>query len=385
MLARSRSRQGFALAIALAAIVIIGAIITGMFFASTQEYRMSRNSALQARALTSAEYGMHLVMTQGTLPGHWDPAWNTSANGLVATLGYNSNDGGFDTVRVTKTGDGMFLVTSTGRVGPASGAQARHRLGATVTLAIPQLNMLGALTTKGQVKIGGSSFLNGQDSTVASWNCPPPAGDLPGLALPDASKITTAGCSGLSCISGSPKVAQSPAAADDSTYFSFGPGLDWSTLTGMATKTYSSSASINGLGPSVSGGACYTADPDNWGDPMHTNPATAACQTYFPIIYAKGDLKITGGVGQGILLVEGDLSVQGGAEFFGPVVVRGSLQTAGTGGHFHGGVMAANVDLEQSSLLGDAEIQYSSCALTRALAGSATPMFVARRPWTELY
>ena len=97
------------------------------------------------------------------------------------------------------------------------------------------------------------------------------------------------------------------------------------------------------------------------------------------------DLKITGGVGQGIMLVEGDLSVQGGAQFFGPVIVKGSLKTAGTGGHFNGGVMAANVDLEQSTLLGNAVINYSSCALNRALAGTATPIFVARRSWTELY
>ncbi len=380
MLARFRTRPGFALAIALAAIVIIGAIITGMFFASTQEYRMSRNTALQARALTTSEFGMNSILTVG--PPNWDPAWNTAANGLVGTVAYSSNDGGFDTVRVTKTADALFLLTSTGRVGPASGAQSRHRVGAIVTLAIPQLKMLGALTTQGQVKVGGSSFLDGNDNPVANWDCPPVGSAVPGLAMPDTTKLATAGCGGLSCIAGSPKVVQDPAAAKDSTYFSFGPNLDWTTLTGMATKTYSSGATINGLAPSVSGSVCNTADQSNWGDPLHI---TTLCQSYFPIIYATGDLKITGGEGQGILLVDGDLSVEGGAEFFGPVIVRGSLKTAGTGGHFNGGVMAANVDLEQSTLLGNAVVNFSSCALAKALAGTATPTFVARRSWTELY
>ena len=380
MHARFRTRPGFALAIALAAIVIIGAIITGMFFASTQEYRMSRNTALQARALTTTEFGMNSILTVG--PGNWDPAWNTAANGLVATNFYSTNDGGIDTVRVTKTADAMFLLTSTGRVGPASGAQSRHRLGALVTLAIPQLNMLGALTTQGQVKVGGSSFLDGNDTAIPNWGCPPATTGVPGLAMPDTTKLTTAGCGGLSCIAGSPKVVQDTAAASASTYFSFGPGLDWDALTGMASKTYSPGANVNGLGPSESGGVCNTADQDNWGDPLHS---TTACQSYFPIIYARGDLKITGGEGQGILLVEGDLSVQGGAEFYGPVIVKGSLKTAGTGGHFNGGVMAANVDLEQSTLLGDAVVNFSSCALTKALAGAATPTFVARRSWSELY
>src|SRR5206468_12852908 len=142
-----RSRPCAALASALEAIVIIGAVVTGMFFASTQEYRMSRNSALQARALTTAEYGMNFVLTRGSVAqGHWDPAWNTAGPGLRATIGFNPGDGGTDTVRVTKVGDGLFQLTSTGRVGPATGAQARHRVGGLVTLSVPQLNMLGALT-----------------------------------------------------------------------------------------------------------------------------------------------------------------------------------------------------------------------------------------------
>ena len=59
-----------------------------MFFASTQEYRMSRNSAMQARALTTAEYGMNSILTAGV--GNWNP-WNTATNGLVATKGYAPN------------------------------------------------------------------------------------------------------------------------------------------------------------------------------------------------------------------------------------------------------------------------------------------------------
>src|SRR6185312_4835904 len=115
--------------------------------------------------------------------------------------------------RVTKTGDAMFLLTSTGRVGPASGAQSRHRVGAIVPLLIPQLKMIGALTTQGQGKGGGSSFLDGNDDSVPNWGCPPLTGGLPGLAMPDTTKLTTAGCGGLSCIAGTPKIAQDTAAA----------------------------------------------------------------------------------------------------------------------------------------------------------------------------
>jgi hypothetical protein len=381
MRTRLRSRPGFALAIALAAIVIIGAIITGMFFASTQDYRISRNSAMQARALTAAEYGLNRVTTSG----QWNPVWNTDTNGLIATQSLLPGDGAFDTVRVTKLNSGMFMLTSTGRVGPATGAQARHRVGALVTLLIPQLNMLGALTTRGSAKIGGSSYLDGNDTTYTNWNCPPPGAGVAGLSMPDTTKITTAGCGGLSCVAGSPKVSQDSMAGKDSTYFNFGPGLGWSDLVGMANKTFPSGTTINGIGPTATGGVCSTGDASNWGDPLHTDPLVASCQGYFPIVYAQGNLHLTGGEGQGILLVEGDLTVTGGVEFYGPVIVKGSLSTSGTGGHFNGGVMAANVDLEQTTLLGNAVIHYSSCAINKALAGVATPIFANSRSWTELY
>lgn len=343
---------------------------------------MSRNAALQARALTAAEYGLNDVMTVG----NWQSGWNTATtNGLLATLSYPPGDGAFDTVRVTKLNDAMFLVTSTGRVGSATGAQARHRVGAMVTLAVPQLNMLGALTTRGSAKIGGSSYLDGNDTTYAGWNCPPAGTGVAGLTMPDTSQISTSGCSNLSCIAGSPKVSANPAAGNDSTYFNFGPGLGWSDLVAMASKTYASGTNLNGMIASVTGGVCNTGSSTNWGDPLHTDPTLAPCQSYFPIIYAQGNLKLTGGEGQGILLVEGDLTVTGGMEFYGPVIVKGSLSTTGTGGHFNGGVMAANVDLEQNVLLGDAVIHFSSCAVNKALKGVATPMFMPGRSWTELY
>src|SRR6185437_13068901 len=296
MRSRLRSRPGFALAIALAAIVIIGAIITGMFFASTQEYRISRNSAMQARALTAAEYGLNRVTTYG----QWNPVWNTDTNGLIATQSFLPGDGAFDTVRVTKLNSGMFMLTSTGRVGPASGAQARHRVGGLVTLLIPQINMLGALTTRGSAKIGGSSYLDGNDTTYAGWNCPPPGAGVAGLSMPDTTKITTSGCTGLSCVAGAPKVSQDSMAGKDSTYFNFGPQLSWTDLVGMANKTFPASTTLNGLGPTIAGGSCDTGNQNNWGDPLHTDPTVSSCQSYFPIIYAQGNLHLSGGVGQGI-------------------------------------------------------------------------------------
>ena len=109
---------------------------------------------------------------------------------------------------------------------------------------------------------------------------------------------------------------------------------------------------------------------------------------YIPVIYSPGDLKIAASdPGQGILLVEGNLEVSGGHEFYGPVIVRGTLTTTGTGGHFVGGVIAANVSLDASTVLGDALVQYSACTVTRAVLNN-TSLTRARplenRGWVDL-
>src|SRR4029450_4690983 len=58
MSSSSKRREGFALAVAMVAIVVIGALIGGAFFTSTQEYRIGRNSLRDQRAFSAAETGV---------------------------------------------------------------------------------------------------------------------------------------------------------------------------------------------------------------------------------------------------------------------------------------------------------------------------------------
>ena len=114
----------------------------------------------------------------------------------------------------------------------------------------------------------------------------------------------------------------------------------------------------------------------------------APCGNYFPIIHITGDATLNGVQGQGILLVDGDLEVQGSYEFYGITIVQGRLKTAGGGSteaHFWGGVMAANVDLELNSLSGNATLNYSKCAIVQALqmTGSTAPL--RSRGWVQLF
>ncbi len=382
----SQRRPGVALALAIGAIVVIGALVAGVFFASTQEYRIGRNSLLETRALTAAEYGMYAMVTsQGSIADSgWNIGWNgVLGNGQMVTRQYTPGGSAVDTVRLTRLNTKDFFLVSEGvaQLPGNTDAQARRRIGALVTLNTPQFNFLGALTSRGATKIGGSSYIDGDEHTYAGWGCPAAGAGLPGLTVEDASQVSTSGCNSLSCLNGSPKIKEDARAGNLDTYTKFGD-MDWAALTAAATKIIPAGGSPGSVSPVLNAdGTCNTSVLGNWGDPTRVG----ACGNYFPIIYAQGNLSLSGGVGQGILLVEGDLAVQGGAEFFGPVIVHGTLKTTGTGGHFNGGVMAANVDLAQNTVLGNAVISYSSCVLNTAMTAAATPTLAGSRAWVELF
>ena len=376
-------REGFALAVAIFAIVVIGGIVAGAFFASNQDYKIGRNTLLQERALAASEYGLNQTIAQ------WDVATNTSV-GVGATMApkvfsLTAQSGGTAdqaTVRVTRLNDLTFWVVSEGQVGSGVVSGARRRTGSILKLYVPQIDILGALTVRGALKIGGSSMIDGDDHPPAGWTCGSNQPTKPGIAASDATQITTSGCTSLSCVDGNPKVTTDPMAAKDETYFEYG-GVSWNDLVASATIRISGSPRPR---PSYNAdGSCNKGDTENWGD-VNRNPLLPGkCEGYFPIIYSPGDIDFQGGTGQGILLVEGDLRVQGGFEFYGPVIVKGKLVTAGTGGHFNGGVLASNVELDQNSVLGDAVINYSSCAVAAAVMGSTLPTPAIQRAWADMF
>ena len=380
---RLTTRKGFALPIALGSMVVIGMILAGVFFAATQENRAGRNTLNQERAFRAAEFGLNYGY------GRWNNGTMSAlANGGVATIVYDSSAKGWtSSLSVTRLNDNTYWLVSTGNAGSGS-TLARHRTGVVLRVGYPNINFLAALTVKGGIKLGGSSYTTGQDTPPAGWNCPPPGTTRPGIATDDSSNIDLTGCTNLTCVDGSPKVLESPAVSDTNTFFTYGSDANWATLTSAATWVFPGSSTITGTIPSYNAdGSCKTTDKFNWGDPNRALPS-GTCEGYFPIIYFQGTgttTNISGGVGQGILLVDGDLTVQGGFVWYGPVIVRGHLSTQGTGAHFNGAVMAADVDFEQNNLLGNAVIDYSACAIQSALVGAGVPKRIRERSWAEMY
>jgi hypothetical protein len=369
---RFENSRGVALPLAIFALVVIGVLVGASFYIGRQEQSVGRNTVRLQQAFAAAEGGLQLQVA------NWDPSvYNMLAVGDSTSFGGTLTGSGWYRGNVRRLNNLLFLARSEGF---SRDSTARQQVGMLLRLRPVELDITAALKTQGTVKIGGSSFTDGNDNLPPGWSgCPALEPPLPGIQLPDSNgNITTSGCGGFSCVAGSPKISEDPT-INDSTLTTFGDATfdDWRSL---ATKFVT--GGNRKIEPSLTGGACNKADPNNWGAPL---APTSACGGYFPIVWVEGDLNINGVQGQGVLLVNGNLDVQGGFEFYGPVLVKGSLNTQGTGGHFNGGVIAANVNLDQNDVLGNAVISYSSCALAKALQNSAPAAPLRSRSWANLY
>jgi hypothetical protein len=270
----------------------------------------------------------------------------------------------------------LFLVDVTGT--SASGL-ARQRLGTFVKLVPLDVEIEASLTTRGSVRRSGNGEIDGRDRSPTGWNQCGPPDNKAGIRIPDARDVNPSNCP--SCIRGQPPVDEDPS-IDDATFFEFG-NLGWDGLVALANKTGFPLNNPRAQPSLTAGGECDMADRENWGDPLTQG---APCNEYFPVIYAPGDLVLNQGVGQGVLIVDGDLSVQGNFEFYGIVIVKGRLATAGQGAgdiHFRGAVMAANVDLADNRVAGNASIQYSSCVVHRAQLAAAMGTPLRSRGWIQ--
>jgi len=381
-----QSRRGFALPAAVFALVVVGVLVTGGFYLARQETRIGVASERSTAAFYLAERGANEVMSE----------WDMSTFGTLANWGTavkaDTVEGGTWTVNVTRMTDRLYFLLSTGTVTRGRGmlGDASRMLGMVARLSTADLLPDAALTTVGEIRVQGSMEIIGQDTNPSVWPgfCNTPGASKPGILIDDLTNITEVGAA--LTVDGDPPQKQD-ATLTSEDLLSFGD-LQWDDLVAMADKVYPNNSKIRQLVPdSVDlGGGHYVSNSgitDNWGTPLKPD---GVCGTYFPIIYAEGDLEIAANeMGQGVLLVEGDLDISGTHIFYGPVIIRGTLWASGggTGGHFYGGVVAANVVLESSRITGNAVIEYSSCAVTRAILNN--PNLTRARPledrsWVDL-
>lgn len=369
-------RKGFALAIAIVAIVIIGVLVAGAFFTSTQDMRVGANSMVQQRAFAIAERGLN-----SSVASFDSLDLDTLANGETQAIGPitvgTGRDAGTWLIRATRLNDRTYWLLSEGTADAGRPTATTRMTNMVVRLRGFQLATLAAFTARSMMDIGGGVEINGQGPRPTGWNVclltvDP---DAPGVIAPTGVTIDEDTASNV--IGDPTGVIRDPLAADTTSYVDFGDH-DLASLISIADRP-SASGVISPL-PSVTGSTCNMADPNNWGD--HTR--TSTCQNFFPVVYAPGNLQLTNGRGQGILIVNGDLELLGGFNYAGVVIIGGELRASGSN-NIWGTVLARGRSGRSGYLRGDLEIRYSQCVIREATRSVARAMPVTQRAWADLF
>jgi hypothetical protein len=376
--------RGIALAVAIFALVVIGALVAGAFYAGRLEQQTGRNTFEAAQAAEAAEAGLKEAVVTQTATGLLAMAINPDVSSNGGTLLTNLSVGGTTVERrINRLTENVFLVRALARRTDGSGGQVASRgIGQLIRLMQADVDIDAGLTALGNVTVTGGAEVTGIDGVPPTWVDPgvscPPTDNVTGVRYNDGSLTVT----GAGAIGGEPDSVK------DATLNTTDMKETFDKLKALATLILTNPNPPD-MAPAYTVTVpprCNTKIETNWGEPMVPGDP---CFDYFPIIYHYGNLKLQGGRGQGILLVEGDLTASGGMVFFGPVIVTGTLETTGNSGQgakFYGGVIAGNVALDDlSKLAGGALVSYSSCAIHRALQNSALIGTLAERSWVQLY
>jgi hypothetical protein len=349
------------------ALSVIGMLVTAAWLVGLAELRVARTPAAVTRALAAAEEGIQIQIVNWRVAGYNRLEVGGAAGFAGIAPGLGSHRGS-----VRRLSELLFLIESEG-VGP--GRAARQRVGLLVRLSALELSITAALRVHGPVRLVGVASVSGLDEAPPAWPCPVPGAPRPGIRLPEGAPLELADCSGLACVMGAPPVLADTLPTRPGRI----AGVEVATLRALADKVIGPGRWTPG--PSQVAGKCRYGVPSNWGDPDRPG---GVCGDHLPLIFAEGDLRLHGGRGQGILVVDGDLVVSGGFRFYGPILVLGQFDTTGEGGHFRGGVVAATVVVAQSGLSGPS-VGYSSCAVRRAVVARGGPEPIVDRSWMRLY
>lgn len=383
-----RDERGMALALAIVALVIVGALVAGALFSGTQEERMGENSRRAQEAFSIAEEGAYAVVRKWTDSALTFDALKTypvdsyPIDSTTAGAGSGKYSG-----KIYKLNNEIFLVDVTGQdnqslTGNIRGGGASQRIGLLATIKPLQIDVQASLTSgRGNVTVG-NSVIDGTDHLPSGWSgCPPPDSTKAGIRVDSGFTVSS---SGSSMIIGNPPV-KTDSRVNDSTFSVFGD-VTYTQLASRANVVMPGGNTWTGIDPVVTNNVCDRTQMTNWGDGVD---AGQPCSSYFPIIHIQGDATITGDQGQGILLVDGSLTIQGSFQFFGITIIQGKLNTAGGGNadaHFYGAVMAHDsVQVGNNQIAGNATINYSRCAILKALDATGLIAIMRSRGWVQLF
>lgn len=365
-----RERRGSALMFVIIAMVLLAVLSLSAVMGTMHEFKAGRNMLSQQRALTIAEYGLNGQLANWTAARNALPVGGIDSSNVVVTIGDTAK------VAVMRLNAATFLVSSLGRSSVGNGQlESQRQVSMLVRVASPSLRPGSVLTSLGNVDIQGSPDVTGKNTAPPGWSACASARDTfaisykPGVTV-DVQKPSTQAVGGSNADG-------SLSGANALTVF----GTEsWTSLVSRANIRVSGNVNPSPVGSFAS----CSYGMGNWGEPSRGGGAVVGCQNYFPIIYSAGDLSLSSGRGQGILIVDGSLNIRGNFVFAGLILVRDEFWAEGTMDLF-GAVISRNANGAGTRVRGNAGLNYSACAIDKALSSQAVPSRSKHRSWVQLF
>lgn len=377
---RLSDEGGFALAMAVFALVLLAAVVASGYFSASQEFQIGRSMRSVTTSFYAGEAGVLQVLDQ------WDPTvYMALQPGDTQEVGPVSLEGGGSyTARVVRVGSDSakryFYIEVVGR--PPGPNQGQRRQAAIARTWVPDICCDAAVKIVEHVVFGGGAqpIITGLDNDPpGTW----PSSECTGYAqnsVPGVVRSPTGSVNDTSRVTGYPANIVLDPTLTAANMFDFGD-LTYDELAAVADIQLPDSFNFGGTQPTVVNGECDESSPLNWGAP---DDPSSPCFDYFPIIHVNGSIDVTGsGGGQGILLVDEDIKINGPFEFYGIIMVKDDITLGGP------------VDVYGAAFGGDdmyisgatPRFWYSSCAAQRAvyLSKLARPRLLPQRAWVELF
>lgn len=294
-------REGVALVLVLLLLLALQLLAHGSLVLARQEMAASQAARRLLQARVAAETGLHATPSLGALRSDTVGLWSgvLVAQGFVGSARHET--------QVRRLSRELWLLEGWGQ---GENQPWRVGLGRVVWILDPVERVE---TFRGVIEVGPEASVDIQGEVDGS--------DVaPARAAPD------------------PRCAPFEAALDSAFLTRSVPGLvrdtTWEVVTpalgllGPAelAERLGTVTSVSGTpSPSEALGRCVVEDPWNWGDPTRPD---RPCGTHWVAAWSPGGLRLVGGMGQGLLVVAGDLELDG-TRFDGVVLVGGHLRLLG--------------------------------------------------------
>jgi hypothetical protein len=368
---RPVNRRGSALAAVLFLMLLIGALAGATLLAIRSEQGAASQELNGLMAEAAAQAGVARLL------GEWRALRADSIPvGAAVGVGTTVVDTGYGSLdTLVRLGAATYLARVTGERRDGDGmVTARARLGLLLSLRGPSVADSEAARVRGQVVLRDSARVAGADLVPPGWSASCtgyPHADRPAIRVGVGPVPDVSGCLG-GCATGAPPIVFDTLAPAGVAALS---GVTVPALLLLADTMVA--GTVTGVGPSLTAGVCSDRGL-NWGAPE--DPADP-CFTRLPLIGAAAGTELLSGVGQGVLVSAGTISLGGDFRFYG-LVVAGGLTLKGRsvlrGQAVIGGGLTDSFVVADESVL-----ERSRCAIDRALSAARRPFPVRSRAWSR--